>query len=65
MYGVKKKIIINIDKCSSIQFKRCILLKENIYVLNNLEIDNVNIIKDLGILFDKKLLLMTMLTPYT
>ena len=66
MYGVKKnKMIINIDKCSIIQFTRSILLKENKYVLNNLEIDNVNIIKDLGILFDKKLLLMTMLTPYT
>ena len=51
----KNKMIINIDKCSSIQFTRSILLKENKYVLNNLEIDNVNIIKDLGILFDKKI----------
>ena len=47
---------INIDKCYySIQFTRSILLKENKYVLNNLEINNANIIKDLGILFDKKI----------
>ena len=47
-------MIINIDKCSSIQFTTSILLKQNKYVLHNLEIDNINIIKDLEILFDKK-----------
>ena len=46
---------LNVQKCKYIQFSKSTNPIPNNYHLNNIVLDNVNVIRDLGVLFDRRL----------
>lgn len=51
----RKKLNLNISKCKYIQFNKGISQSINSYTMNDTLIENVKVIRDLGIYFDSKL----------
>lgn len=52
---LKNKLVLNISKCKYIQFSKSQNISLNGYHINNADLDNVDVIRDLGVLFDRKL----------
>ena len=54
-WGAANKIQLIISKCKSMHFSRAHSILKFIYKINDVNLVNVNIIKDLGVLVDNKL----------
>lgn len=52
----KNKLSLNISKCKYIHFNRAVVVEPNTYFLNSASLERVEVIRDLGVLFDYRCL---------
>ena len=56
VWCINNKLSLNIQKCKYIQFSKSFLSSsQNYYFIKNMFIENIDLIKDLGVLLDCKL----------